>query len=610
MELSSHDLFGDRCPLFKLYPHQASACQWARIVEYNIGDPRFLKGGILADDMGLGKTKTMVALIAANPVPNTLITTPPSTRYAWIRECLTLLTGFRVYTVEGDSYAQCYFKRTQEGDLEIDTRNLSAKKKEKMLEPYVLICNYQLISAGKKNDKLITDLTYWRMIIDEGHFLKNDDIDTWKKICAIKHPVQQYSGGENRLGSRWIVTGTPIQMDIRDIINIFRCVDSRFLTSRTERELMPQLQSLIYTNLFRRNRYQLTPYMKRLMRYPDKDPVVYNELMDLEETQLSREVEKMPYEYIVQRSQDFGFVSSVLVDERAFCIVLAAEYKFKNQLQKSGTLTIAGYDQFGNAVYTQSQGRTPSSAFVESEQFRNTFSFPFGYIPDCFSQTHPNAKLKYTGKMSKIERFRDIVAQNPGQSFVIFYHYKSIMRKLEEYCQTVFPGYMLFKINGDVTSDKERDDIIQKTSRLISQGQPCFLLSSIMATAEGMNYQHFSNMFSFDPEYNQKTEDQADSRINRIGQVNDVRIWRLAVNDFNTAYGKVSIDRRIQDLRDERSHLSDIIDQYNAAWSFRRYYYTNPEGQRECGIIFNPHFEAQPQGSVNGPNSVGPTWIR
>lgn len=585
MEITSQMLVGQTPFNFSLYPHQATLFQWMRMIDFNITNPSLMKGGIIADDMGLGKTKSACAFIALTCKPATYVGTPSSTRYAFIRECLNLFSGYiNVYTIENGKYCKCSFAIDEYGVQRIVPKAIEVKRGAKLLSPYVLVSNYELVSKGTKNDKMITDLVWNTIIIDEGHFLRNNDINAWTKLSSLKQPVDMSQGFENRYGTRWVLSGTPIQMELNDLINIFRFVDNRFLTGRDIKSNNQQMQQLICTNLFRRNRYQLTTSMKRIMRYPEKEPNIFCEIVSMVDTQLSEYLRQIPYEYIYQYCSNINNARAILADEKAFCVTLASEIKYKNRGQSSGS-------------------------FTESEVLRNTFSFPYVYIPNCIYDQHPGVNLPYNGKTSKVDKFVEIIKSRENEPFVIFYHYNNIRDKIEEVCRTNFPNYQIFKINGEVTSDVERDTIVQTCNKLISEGKPCFLISSILATAEGMNYQKFWNSISFDPEHNPKREDQADSRINRIGQENEVNIWRLAVSDFSTYYGIVSTDIKIQNNRDSKAHLSDIIDHFNAAWTFRRYYVINEDGYQDSGVHFSDYFESLPQGSLNGPNSTGPEWI-
>ena len=85
-------------------------------------------------------------------------------------------------------------------------------------------------------------------------------------------------------------------------------------------------------------------------------------------------------------------------------------------------------------------------------------------------------------------------------------------------------------------------------------------------------------------------------------------IYDIALDDFMTYYGVISVDRRIQNIRDERTHLSDFIDHYNASFPFRRYTAIDEKGIREGGVYYGDMFEKN-KGVFGGPDSLGATWI-
>lgn len=585
MELSSKQLFETNVADFTLYPHQANAVQWMRMIEYNVGNPNTMKGGALCDGMGLGKTMESVALVAANPVPSTLVLCPPSTRFEWINHFLKCIKDITIYTIEGEKYYKCVFVTNSEGIQEIDQVPLNKKKGEEFIEPAILICNYQLISNGTKNNKLVTEKVWYRIMVDEAHFLRNQT-DTWYKLNELKQPMITTNGITHRFGTRWCITGTPIQMGKQDLVNIFKFIDNRFLSGKTEREWDNELRMLIGSNLFRRNSNQLSPFMKKFMKFPESEPIVHNIKVTMDDTQLSNFVKDLSYEYIVQKcKEDRKLVDAILYDEKAFMIVKTTEAKYYNMKSTTGS-------------------------FTESEEFRNMISYPYGFAPMFMSQLYPGVHHSYKGKMSKLEKFKELLMRKKGKSFIVFHHYDGIAQKIEELIQMYFIDYTILKINGKVTSDRERFNIVQKANRLIDQGRPVILISSIKATSEGLNYQKFNMIIKFDPEYNQKTEEQAEARVQRIGQVNQVEIFEISLDDFQGYYGVISVDRRIQNIRDERTHLSDIIDEYNAAFTFKRYYFLNPNGVRESGIFFGNHIESIPKGSLGACDSVGPSWIK
>lgn len=591
MELSSKKLFGDYVKEFKLFAHQVPPVEWMRMIEYRLGIPTEFKGGVLADDMGLGKTRISSSVIAGSPVPKTLVLCPPTTRYNWIEELLKCLSGIHVFTVEGEKYVHCTLQVDKDGIERVVDSPLTKKTGMNIVEPCVLVCNYHLISTGVKNGKLVTDHTWDRIMVDEAHFLRNETA-TWEKIDALKQPMIMTNGVQHRLGSRWCITGTPIQMGKGDLVNIFRFCDNRFLRGRSEREWSDELRWLISTRLFRRNRDQLTPYLKKLMKFPESDPETRIINVNIQDTQLSRQISQISYEQLchwirddfkLNGSRPGNLIDSILSDEKAFLITLTTEAKYYNSKSSTGS-------------------------FTESEQLRKIISYPYNNIPMIFEQLRPG-RNEYKGKMSKIDEIMNIIMGSGGKSFVLFHHYDTISIKLEEMIKQRFPRYRVLKINGDVKSDRQRYNIVKEANELIARNIPVILLSSMMATSEGVNYQAFSELISVDPEYNPKTQDQANSRVQRIGQLNKVTIYEIYLNDFQGFYGNISVDKRIKDIRDERSSISNIIDLNNAAWTFKRFYYTNSEGQIECGVSFGSQFEHLAPGTLNGPDSIGPSWL-
>lgn len=592
MQLNTEATFGIKGCQINLYPFQASNVQWMRCIEYNIGDPRFMAGGVVANDMGMGKTPTTAVLIASTPVPSTLILTTPSTRYEWIKNLIK--TGFPVtiYTIDESKIYKCRMEKDQKGADNIIQEPLNKRRGEVYIEPAIMVCNYQLITTGTVNNKLITDHLWYRIIIDEAAFLRNIN-DSWDKLNSIRQPIIQTHMGPVRCGSRWCITGTPIQNGGKaDLVNIFRWIDNRFLLGKSEREWNDELQRLISTNLFRVNRDQVTPEMKSLMKYPDKDAIIETVHIKLPESNTSKWLETISYEQLVTfcTSGDKNaqlLIETILSDERCFMIAVSIEAKYYHANAENGNLT-------------------------ESTKFRNLISYPYANIPTFLVQMF-GPTIAYKGSRCKIDKLNEMLKTN--NSFVCFHHYDNIAFELEKNIKANFPLYTVLKISGKVTSDLERHNIVEQANNLIDNGYPVVLISSTTATAEGMNYQKFSRIIMFDHEYNQKTDEQAKARVQRIGQVNQVYIYEFTLEDFNTYYGVISVDKRIQDIRDSRKHLSDILDYYNAAFSFKRYTIPIQDSQtgnirHESGVYFGDNFEKNMVGSIGGPCSVGPEWIK
>lgn len=597
MKLNTDEIFGTKGCKINLYPFQATCTTWMRCIEYNVGDPRFMAGGILANDMGMGKTPTMSVLVAANPVPATLILTTPSTRYEWIKMFILCNIDVTIYTIDSGVIYKCSMVKDDKGIYVLTQDALSKKRGEQFIEPAIMVCNYQLITNGTVNNKIVTNQNWDRIIVDEGAFLRTQN-DSWSKLDALAQPIRDTPSGPVRVGSRWCITGTPIQNGGKsDLVNIFRWVDGRFLRGKTEREWNDELQVLTATNLFRINRSQVTNMMKTLMEYPDKDPVVTYHKFDLERSRYSDWLESVDYENMVNFCSNFNnngpnsgdariLMEKILTDERCFMIAKTTESKYINRNRQGGS-------------------------FLETTEFRSMISYPYATVPNFISTFLGNSAV-YRGPMCKIDKLRKMM--ETGESFVCFHHFDGIGLEIKRFCEDKFGNYVVLTISGAVKSDLDRHNIVERANLLIDSGFSVVLVSSTKATAEGMNYQKFNHIIMFDHEYNQKTDEQAKARVQRIGQKKQVYIHEFILMDFNTFYGPVSVDEHILEVCKSREHLSDVIDLYNAAFTFRRYTYPyiNPStGQttNESGVYFGDYWEIQMKGMIGGVDTVGPQWI-
>lgn len=141
-------------------------------------------GGIIADEMGLGKTLTTIGTMMANPVSNTLIVLPPVLMVQWQKEIFRA-TGKQALVYHG----------TQKKLIKI--RELNAAE--------IVITTYNGIHV--KDSNLLHQVKWDRVIFDEAHHVRNAN--------------QSHEGAlvlNTRI--RWLITGTPIQNNIRDYFHL------------------------------------------------------------------------------------------------------------------------------------------------------------------------------------------------------------------------------------------------------------------------------------------------------------------------------------------------------------------------------------------------------
>lgn len=550
-QIHSNDIFGSDVSSFWLFPIQATAVQFLRWIEYKFTDEDQLAGCILADGMGFGKTKIIAALLESHVVPTSLYICPLSTMQDAEIEFLKTSRSLNVYTI--DTHVLYKLRLNRDGLID----RMEAKDFE---DPFVLVINKEKLSTSRSL-KIIKTRLYFRVVLDEAHTMRNGtDTALFSNLNNIEQPRTVIRGKEVKFGTRIGVTGTPINNDYDDIINIFKWIDDKLFTSTTNK--MQQLRSLIRHYVFRRIDKNLTDSMKLIMEYPLYPPEIITIDITLEDTKLSRQIEGMDAERIkILCDTDSRFRQNLANDEKAFTIAR----------------TIVG----------EKGERTDSEMSIFS--MRSILSYPFD--KDVFG-------VKYEGidphgnynPSSKILSVVEIISEYPGEAFIIFHQFEHIKNALMETFKYVFAEYHVFSITGK-TPVKKRNEILSKCNELIARGEPVILLLSLRSSSEGLNCQLFCRMIFMDQDANPQIEAQAFRRIYRVGQTQLVKIWVLILETIYNSKKSIDVDRRLRDIKSEKMPSTEIVDEYNAAWYFRRYTYINQDGVRETGVRYSDKFE-------------------
>ncbi|CAA7259081.1 unnamed protein product [Cyclocybe aegerita] len=168
------------------------------------------RGALCADAMGLGKTLTMIALVLATRQQvdqgfskATLIVVPLSVMSNWEKQIADHCAPGSVFT--------CVYYGAN--------RNISAAD----LQKYdIVITTYQTVAgeheegsngAGpskkkKKNERNLFEVAWKRIILDEGHSIRNPKTKMAKAVVALN------------ASRRWVLSGTPIINSPRDLGSI------------------------------------------------------------------------------------------------------------------------------------------------------------------------------------------------------------------------------------------------------------------------------------------------------------------------------------------------------------------------------------------------------
>lgn len=549
--------------------------------------PALAKGGILADDMGLGKTLQMISLILASPGA-TLIVAPVSVMSNWQQQ------------------AQQHVNEEHVPKVYIHHGNRKVTAAKELLKYDIVITSYNTLSADHATKGPLTSASWRRVILDEGHTIRNANTKAALAACALKAE------------SRWVLTGTPIVNSIKDLHSlvkflrltggveeweVFNSVIARPLALGVPRS-EKLLQSLMRDLCLRRKKD-----MKFVdLRLPKKSEYVHRIAFSADEQKkydaLLSEAKGL-LEEIRSRSKhskktgSFQSVLERLLRLRQTCNhwtlckqrivdllksledqdVVVFNDKNREILQQALRLVIESQeecpvciDDLSSPVIThckhvfcgdcirkviQTQGKCPMCrAKLDSE---DQLLEP---APESSGQEQEN-QLDADTQSSKTEALLQILKatlKNSGSKVIIFSQWTSFLTIIEN--QLKANGYKYTRIDGSMTT-ASRDAALRTL-----EGDPDtkIMLASLAVCSVGLNLVAADTVILADScktlhpkrSYTVRVlttsagwapaiEDQAIDRVHRLGQTRPTTVWRLVMEG--------SVEERVLDIQAEKRQL-------------------------------------------------------
>lgn len=159
---------------------------------------------------------------------------------------------------------------------------------------------------------------------------------------------------------------------------------------------------------------------------------------------------------------------------------------------------------------------------------------------------HPSLFIKdYNEGSSKLEQCMEIVqeAVNGGHKILLFSGYTSMFEIIEKELKQSNIKY--FKLTGS-TKVEERMRLVDEFNE---NPEIQVFLISLKAGGTGLNLTGADMVIHYDPWWNVSTENQATDRAYRIGQRNNVQVYKLIT--------KNSIEEKIYKLQERKAKLAD-----------------------------------------------------
>ncbi len=159
---------------------------------------------------------------------------------------------------------------------------------------------------------------------------------------------------------------------------------------------------------------------------------------------------------------------------------------------------------------------------------------------------HPGLFIEgYQEGSSKLEQCMEVVqnAVNSGHKILLFSGYTSMFEMIEKELKQRNIKY--FKLTGSTKVD-ERIELVDEFNE---NPEIKVFLISLKAGGTGLNLTGADMVIHYDPWWNLSTENQATDRAYRIGQKNNVQVYKLIT--------KNSIEEKIYELQQRKAELVD-----------------------------------------------------
>lgn len=152
----------------------------------------------------------------------------------------------------------------------------------------------------------------------------------------------------------------------------------------------------------------------------------------------------------------------------------------------------------------------------------------------------------YTGKSAKLEQCLELVEScvNSGHKVLLFSQFTSMLDIIAKHLDGA--GISYFMLTGS-TKPAQR---LKMVNSFNSDSTSVFLIS-LKAGGTGLNLTGADVVIHYDPWWNSSAENQASDRAYRIGQKNNVQIYKLIT--------RRTIEEKIRELQQAKSGLADIV---------------------------------------------------
>jgi superfamily II DNA or RNA helicase len=444
------------------------------------------KNAILADDMGLGKTIQVLTLFSAlieklECFPF-LVVVPNATVPNWRREIKSWSPEVRVVTYYGSAYAR---EMTRDYEMFHENGTLCC---------HVVIASYEsMCDDGAK--RVLASINWAGLVVDEGQRLKNDKTQLYERLRRMK------------FGFKLLLTGTPLQNNIRELFNLVQFIDPTYNAEKLEaqyagtldKDAIRELHDMIRPCLLRRTKAEVLPFLPPMVQ------IIIPISMSV--------VQKKLYKSILKKNPQLI---------KAIC------------KKQTGALKKAERHNLNNILM----------------QLRKCLCHPYIYNRDIEEQTI-DPQLSHRRLVEASGKLRLLNLMLPrlrarGHRVLIFSQFLENLDIVEDFLAGL--GLKYRRLDGSMSSREKQKSI----DEFNAPDSPFFaFLLSTRSGGVGINLATADTVIIMDPDFNPKQDMQALSRAHRIGQKNTVLVFHLVV--------RASVEEKIMQKGKSKMALDHVL---------------------------------------------------
>lgn len=453
----------------QLMPFQMDGFDWLCDNWWN------LQPCILADEMGLGKTVQIVTFLGAiidkwQGAP-ALVVVPNSTITNWVREFTRWAPKLRVVPFYGEAKAR---------DIIIQYELFHPPDRKGGPEPkyHVMVTTYETLVNPRDFNSVFKSIPRWEvLVVDEGQRLKSDHSLLFKKL--------------NELNSihRVIMTGTPLNNNIRELFNLMNFLDPE---EWSDLEALEKEHEKLNEELVRQLHIRLKPYFLRrikseVLQLPPKNEVI----VPLSMAPLQKEI----YRSILSQNLDI-----------------------LRSLTQAAT-TKAGKPLVGKANLNNML-----------MQLRKCLQHPYLNSEDIEPRnlTVAEAHERLIGASTKLRFLKMLLPklQARGHRILLFSQFVMALDIIEDFMRG--EGYKYLRLDGN-TKQADRQKGMDEFNK--PNSDVFIYMLSTRAGGVGINLYTADTVIIFDPDFNPHQDLQAIARSHRYGQTKTCLVFKFMVKN-------------------------------------------------------------------------------